>query len=106
MTNNNNFSSDEENTIDQRRSVTPEDKTKQERNEHVAHNTKHAKQAKKDNATAQQNANQSANIQQGRIPELVGVVQIDGNWERDNCFRGMLTQNLFYYAPKNAVFPG
>ena len=62
MTDNDNFSSDEENTIDQWHLVTPEDKMKQKRNEHVACN---AKQAKKDNATAQQNANRSANIQQG-----------------------------------------
>ena len=87
MTDDDDFSSDEENTIDRQRSVTPEDETKQERNERVARN---AKRAKKDDATAQQNANRSANIQQGRIPELVGVVQIDGTWERDDRFRGLL----------------
>ena len=57
MTDDNDFSSDEENTIDRWRSVMPEDKTKQERNEHVARNAKRVKQVKKDDTTAQQNAN-------------------------------------------------
>jgi hypothetical protein len=100
-------SEDEDNIIDRGREETPEeDETDREKRERRARNSKRAEQAKKDDAAAEQNANRLANLHQGRIPDLVGVVQVNGQWERDNRFRGMLTRYLYYYAPENAVYPG
>ena len=42
---------------------------------------------------------------QGRILDLVGIVQVGGSWERDNQFWGMLFRNLYYYTQDNAVYP-
>ena len=37
---------------------------------------------------------------------LVGAHLINGTWERDNSFRGMLSWNLLYVEAENRVYPG
>ena len=53
-----------------------------------------------------QDANRMANTTVGPIPALLGARFIDGTWERDNSFRGMLPRNFLYDAPTNTVYPG
>ena len=83
----------------------PEEETRQDKVARVACNNKHAKQAIKDDITVEQEVNRHANLQQGQIPDLVGVVQVGNSWERDNRFQGMLSQNLYYHASENTVYP-
>ena len=49
--------------------------------------------------------NQSANVNAGPIPNLVGAHLINGEWECDNSFQEMFFQN-FLYDKENAVYPG
>ena len=96
---------DKDNIIDCGQESMPEEETRQDKVAHVTPNNKHAKHAIKDDIAVEQEANRCANLQQGRIPDLVGVVQVGSSWERDNRFQGMLSQNLYYHASKNAVYP-
>jgi len=54
----------------------------------------------------QNNANQILNITPGPVPELVGAHLIEGRWERDNSFRGMLPWDFLYIEADNQVYPG
>jgi len=97
---------DEDNIIDCGQSSTPEEEeTKQERSERLACNHNWAEQPWKDDLTLQNNVNRRANLVQGWILDLVGVIQVGSSWKRDNRFRGMLSRNLYYYAQDNAVYP-
>ena len=53
-----------------------------------------------------QDANRLANTSVGAIPALLGACLIEGEWERDNSFRGMLSRNYLYVASENTVYPG
>ena len=53
-----------------------------------------------------QDDNRSANVNAGPIPELVGAHLINGEWEHDNSFQGMLSQNFLYNEEENTVYPG
>ena len=98
-------SEDEDNIIDCGQESMRKEETRQDKVACIAHNNKHAKQTIKDNIAVEQEANRHANLQQGRIPDLVEVVQVGSSWERDNRFRGMLSRNLYYHASENAVYP-
>jgi len=53
-----------------------------------------------------QDANSIANTSAGPIPELVGARFLNGEWERNNSFQGMLSRNYWYDAWDNAVYSG
>ena len=53
-----------------------------------------------------QDDNWSTNVNAGSIPELVGARLINGEWECDNSFWGMLSQNFLYDKEENTVYPG
>jgi len=53
-----------------------------------------------------QDANSIVNTSAGPIPELVGARFLNGEWERDNSFWGMLSRNYWYDAQDNVVYPG
>jgi len=42
----------------------------------------------------------------GPIPILLGARLIEGKWEQDNSFEGMLLRNFLYDASINTVYPG
>jgi hypothetical protein len=51
-------------------------------------------------------ANRMANVLPGIIPDAIGARFINGAWERDNCFLGMLSRHFWYDASENVAYPG
>ena len=64
------------------------------------------KEKKRDSSIPQsiQDNNQSANVNAGPISELVGAHLINGEWEHDNSFWGMLSRNFLYDKEENTVY--
>jgi len=54
----------------------------------------------------QNDANRILNITPGPVPKLVGTRLIEGRWEQDNSFRGMLPWDFLYVKADNRVYPG